>query len=76
MRTQWDAQGGSGPSSTVAGLHSLVTELCLSIMGSFVAREKVADMTCSSQLSSGVEWGRPLKLTMNLYTHTMDYTNI
>lgn len=54
----------------VAGVHSLVTEPCLSIMGSFVAREKVADMTCSSQLSSGGERGRPLKRTMSLYTQT------
>ena len=36
----------------VAGVHSLVIEPHLSIMGSFVARKKVADMTCSSQLSS------------------------
>lgn len=55
----------------LAGVHSLVTEPCLSIMGSFVAREKVADMTCSSQLSPGGERGRPLKLTMSLYTHAM-----
>lgn len=61
--------GGSGPSSGWSPL-SMVTEPCLSIMGSFVAGEKVTDMTCSSQLSSGGEWGRPLKLTMSSYTQT------
>lgn len=39
--------------------------------GSFVAREKVADMTSSSQLSSVGERGRPLKSKMSLYTQTM-----
>lgn len=66
-------EGGTGKVGLglhLAGVHSLVIELCLSIMGSFVAREKVADMTCSSQLSSGGERGRPLKLTMSLYTQT------
>lgn len=36
-----------GPSSI--RVQSLVTVPCLSIMGSLVAREKVADMTCSSE---------------------------
>lgn len=54
----------------LAGVQSLVSEACLSIMGSFVVRAKVADMMCGSQLSCGRERGRPLKLTMNLYTQT------
>lgn len=52
-----------GPSSI--RVQSLVTVPCLSIMGSLVAREKVADMTCSFELR-----GRGLKLTMSLYKQT------
>lgn len=44
----------------LVGVHSLVSEPCVSIMGSFVDREKVADMTCSSQMSSGGERGSAL----------------
>lgn len=61
-------EGGSGS--------TLVTEPCLSIMDSFVVREKVADMTCRSQLSSGGEKGRPLKLTMSLHRRIYKYIYI
>lgn len=45
------------------------------IMGSFVAREKVADMTYSSQLSSGGKRGRPPKRIMSLYTQQCTYNS-
>lgn len=36
-------------------------------MDGFVAREKVADMTCSTQVKSGGKRGRPIKHSMCLY---------
>lgn len=49
---------------------SLVSEPLVSIMGGFVAREKVADMTSSTQMKTGGKRGRPIKYSMSLYRQT------
>lgn len=48
-------------------VHPLVSEPCLSIMSGCVSREKVSDMTCSTQVKSGGKRGSSIKRLMSLY---------
>lgn len=60
-REQGDVEGWSGELVHVVQVDSMVSETHLSIMNGFVAREKVADMTCRTQVKSGGKRGRPIK---------------